>query len=80
VFLFFSKIEHFFSSGKTTRSKNPNPTYPTRDGDKFFYTADTSTSSTTLDAFNGAGTYYVKVCEYLGGACGVSSNEVTVSL
>ena len=65
---------------KLVWSKNPNPTYPTRDGDKFFYTADTSTSSTTLDAFNGAGTYYVKVCEYLGGACGVSSNEVTVSL
>jgi hypothetical protein len=29
---------------------------------------------------NGAGTYYVRVCEYVGGACGVYSNELTVSM
>lgn len=65
---------------KIVWSKNSNPTYPNRDGDKYVYLSEPSTSSTTLEAFNGAGTYYVKVCEYLGGSCGTYSNEVTISL
>lgn len=65
---------------KVVYSKNPNPTYPTRDGDKYIYLAEPGAYKTTLEAFNGSGTYYVRTCEYLGGACGVFSNEVSVSL
>lgn len=65
---------------KIVWSKNPNPTYPTRDGDKYIYLSEPSASGTTLEAFNGTGTYYAKVCEYLGGSCGLFSNEIVVSL
>lgn len=65
---------------KIVWSKNPNPTYPTRDGDKYIYLSDPNASSTALEAFNGSGTYYVRVCEYLGGSCGLYSNEIAVSL
>lgn len=65
---------------KVVYSKNPNPTYPTRDGDKYIYLAEPGAYKTTLEAFNGSGTYYVRACEYLGGSCGVYSNEVSVSL
>lgn len=68
------------SGFKIVWSKNTNPTYPTRDGDKYIYLSDPAATSTTLNAWNGAGTYYARVCEYLGGSCGVYSNEITVSL
>lgn len=64
---------------KIVWSKNPNPTYPTRNGDKYIYLSDPNANNTTLDAFSGTGTYYVRVCEYTG-SCGVYSNEITVSL
>lgn len=65
---------------KVVYSKNPNPTYPTRAGDKYQYFSDPEIKSTTLEAFDGPGTYYVRVCEYLGGACGVYSNQIQVEL
>ncbi|MBI5078134.1 MAG: peptidoglycan-binding protein [Candidatus Yonathbacteria bacterium] len=65
---------------KIVWSKNPHPTYPTRNDDKYLYTSDTGSSSATLDAFNGTGTYYARACEYLGGSCGIYSNEITLSL
>jgi hypothetical protein len=65
---------------KIVWSKNQNPTYPTREGDQYIYLSDSSASSTSLSAFSGSGTYYVRVCEYLGGACGKYSNQITVSL
>jgi hypothetical protein len=65
---------------KLVWSKNPGPTYPTRGGDQYQYYSDAGTTSGTMNAFDGAGTYYVRVCEYLGGACGVYSNQVTVTL
>ncbi|MBD3311497.1 MAG: hypothetical protein GF349_03305 [Candidatus Magasanikbacteria bacterium] len=61
-------------------SKNPEPTYPTRSGDKYSYLSNPDTRSGSLHAFDGPGTYYIRVCEYLGGACGVYSNQVTVEL
>ena len=76
----WSSVGYSKEGFKIVWSKNPNPTYPTRDNDKYFYASDTGSSSATLDAFNGAGTYYARVCEYLGGSCGVYSNEITVSL
>ena len=65
---------------KVTWSKNSGPTYPTRSGDKYHYHSNPNKNSDALTAFNGNGTYYVRVCEYLGGACGVYSNEITVTL
>lgn len=65
---------------KVVWSKNANPTYPTRSGDKYHYYSSSSKRDDTLTAFDGAGTYYVRVCEYLGGACGTYSNQITVTL
>ncbi|MBD3360263.1 hypothetical protein GF366_00505 [Candidatus Peregrinibacteria bacterium] len=65
---------------KVVWSKTSGPTYPTREGDQFQYKSDPSTDSATLDAYDGEGTYYARVCEYLGGECGVYSNEVEVAL
>jgi hypothetical protein len=71
-----------FSSGgfKVVWSKNSNPEYPLREGDKYNYHSNPETHESKLDAFDGFGGYYVRVCEYLGGKCGVYSNEVYVVL
>ena len=75
------KTDGYSKSGfKIVWSKNSGPTYPTRDGDKYIYLGSPETNSVTLNAFSGSGTYYARVCEYLGGSCGTYSNEVTVSL
>lgn len=65
---------------KIVWSKNSGPTYPTRDGDKYIYLSDPEARSTSLDAFDGEGSYYVRVCEYLGGSCGLYSNQIQVNL
>jgi len=65
---------------KIVWSKNTTPTYPTRERDKYIYLSEPSATNTTLDAFDGSGTYYVRVCEYLGGSCGLYSNQVSVNL
>lgn len=65
---------------KVVWSKVSGPTYPTRSTDKYQYLSDPASSATSLSAFDGPGTYFVRVCEYLGGACGVYSNQITVSL
>ena len=56
------------------------PTYPTRSTDKYKYHSDPSTYLSSVYAFDGDGTYYVRVCEYLGGSCGVYSNEIELNL
>lgn len=65
---------------KVVWSKNQNPTYPLRSGDKYNYYTNPTKNSDTLTAFNGDGVYYVRVCEYLGGRCGVYSNQISVTL
>lgn len=65
---------------KIVWSKASGPTYPTRSGDKYIYLSDPNVNATTLYAFDGIGTYYVRVCEYLGGTCGTYSNEVLINL
>lgn len=65
---------------KIVWSKNENPTYPLRDGDKYNYYSEPTKASDTLVAFSGTGTYYVRVCEYLGGACGKYSNQIKLEL
>ena len=62
---------------KVVWSMEPEPTYPVRtDLDQYKYLSDSDADEATLNAFDGDGTYYVRVCEYLGGSCGVYSNEV----
>ncbi len=65
---------------KVVWSKNEHPAYPTRDGDKYHYFSNPNQRADTLSAFDGSGIYYVRVCEYLGGKCGVYSNEINVEL
>jgi len=65
-------VDGYSSMGfKVVWSKNSEPTYPCRSGDKYNYLSSSSATSDTLTAFDGSGTYYVRVCEYLGGKCGV---------
>ena len=74
-------VDGYSTSGfKVVWSKNSGPTYPCRSGDKYDYLSSPKAVSDTLTAFDGSGTYYVRVCEYLGGKCGVYSNEITVTL
>lgn len=74
-------VNGYSESGyKVVWSQNSSPTYPTRDGDQYIYLSNPDEKSTSLDAFAGSGTYYVRVCEYLGGSCGVYSNQITVNL
>lgn len=74
-------VDGYSSKGfKVVWSKNEHPTYPLRDGDKYNYLSDPSARKSTLKAFDGNGTYYVRVCEYLGGKCGLYSNEIAVQL
>lgn len=74
-------IDGYSSNGfKLVWSKNPNPTYPTRSGDKFEYLSSPGHSSSSIDAFSGSGLYYVRVCEYISGVCGVYSNQIEVVL
>jgi len=65
---------------KIVWSLNPDPTYPLRSGDRYNYYAEASKSDDTLSAFSGNGVYYVRVCEYLGGKCGLYSNQVKMTL
>ncbi len=65
---------------KLVWSKNSAPTYPTRDGDKYNYYSEPSTTTGQIDNFSGSGIYYVRVCEYLGGRCGVYSNEIQINM
>ncbi|MFH1286985.1 MAG: FecR family protein [Candidatus Magasanikbacteria bacterium] len=65
---------------KVVWSKNEAPTYPLRSGDKYIYLTDPSAQRTTVTPFDGEGIYYVRVCEYLGGKCGLYSNQIRVEL
>lgn len=68
------------SGYKLVWSQNTKPEYPTRSGDKYKYYSDSDTDEGEIDAFSGAGTYYVRVCEYKGGECGKYSNQIAVEL
>ena len=59
--------------------KNEHPTYPKRRR-SISLLPDPNKLSDSIDAFSGDGKYYVRVCEYLGGKCGVYSNELYVQL
>jgi hypothetical protein len=62
---------------KLVWSASPNPTYP---GSDYFYYSTGGTSGSGYVKNNlGNTTYYVRVCEYLGGSCGRYSNQVTIN-
>ncbi|PKM91333.1 hypothetical protein CVU82_01910 [Candidatus Falkowbacteria bacterium HGW-Falkowbacteria-1] len=65
---------------KVVWSKNESPTYPLRAKDKYHYFTDANKNSDTLEAFDGDGIYYVRVCEYLNGKCYTYSNQIKVTL
>ncbi len=75
------KVDGYSSKGfKIVWSKNEGPTYPLRDGDKYNYYTEPNRNWDVLKPFDGDGVYYVRVCEYLGGKCGVYSNEIKIEL
>lgn len=65
------------SGYKLVYSKNKNPEYPTRSGDTYIYYDNGSTKEGRIKSSLSSGTYYVRVCEYLGGKCGTYSNQVS---
>jgi peptidoglycan hydrolase-like protein with peptidoglycan-binding domain len=74
-------IDGYLKNGlKIVWSKTSGPTYPPRSTDSALFTNGESMKQ-ELSAFDGAGTYYVRICEYLeNGTCGVYSNETKVQL
>lgn len=76
----WSTVGYSKNGFKVVWSKNPQPTFPSREGDAYTYLSDPSASTTNIEPFHGEGKYYVRVCEYLGGSCGTYSNEVKVVL
>ena len=62
---------------KVLMSSKPNPVYP---GSDFHYLADPNARNDKwYDLFMG-GTYYFRVCEYLGSTCGIYSNNVALTV
>ncbi len=72
------------SGFKVVWSKTSGPTYPNRSSDRNNYFSDPNTRiSNDLSAFDGYGTYFVRVCAYnngTNGECFPYSNEVTITL
>lgn len=64
---------------KVVWSENSNPTYPCRENDEYHYLSDPNTREDYVSLSSGK-TYHFRVCEYLGGKCGVYSSDVSVSL
>lgn len=63
---------------KVVWGPNPGPTYPNREGEQYHYFSEPGKRDDSVDGLSGR-TYYFRVCEYLGGRCGVYSNEVSIS-
>jgi uncharacterized protein YgiM (DUF1202 family) len=62
---------------KVIWSTDANPVYP---GSDYHYLSDDDSRSDTVSGLESGSTYHFRVCEYLGGKCGVYSNDVEVSL
>ncbi len=78
--VWWETVGHSAKGFKIVWSKNEAPTYPTRLEDKYTYLSSPNAEKAELTPFSGSGTYYVRVCEYLGGKCGIYSNEVKITL
>ncbi|MEI7620760.1 MAG: SH3 domain-containing protein [Candidatus Falkowbacteria bacterium] len=59
---------------KVVIANHENPVYP---GDEYHYLTSANVRTDSWSDLK-AGTYYFRVCEYLGGKCGVYSNNVKV--
>jgi Putative peptidoglycan binding domain len=68
------------SGVKVVWSKHQNPTYPPTDDMRATYVDVMNGGSAYIEAFDGEGTYYVRVCEYIDGTCGLHSNQVQTQL
>jgi len=60
---------------KVVRSTSPNPVYP---GNDYHYLSDKSVRSDSWDGMESGQTYHYRVCQYLGGKCGIYSNDLTL--
>ncbi|MBN1169160.1 FecR domain-containing protein [Candidatus Woesebacteria bacterium] len=60
---------------KIVKNENGNPVYP---GNDYQYLTDPNTRSYTWKITDGK-TWHFRVCQYLGGKCGVYSNDVKVT-
>ena len=57
------EVEGYSDMGfKIVWSKSEGPTYPLRGGDKYHYYSEPERNYDTLEAFDGEGKYYVRVC------------------
>ncbi|MCX6739641.1 MAG: hypothetical protein NTZ49_00230 [Candidatus Parcubacteria bacterium] len=68
-----------FTSGqgfKIVKAEHINPIYP---GDDYHYLSSSAAKSDVWQGLS-AGTYHFRVCEYLGGACGVYSNDLVLTV
>jgi len=61
---------------KLVKSTSPNPVYP---GNDYKYLSDPAVRSYTWSGLS-AGTYHFRVCQYLGGKCGIYSNNITLTV
>jgi len=61
-------------------SRHPDPVYPTRNTDKYIYQPVEDIHPVTLDAFDGAGEYYVRAGWYVGGKVLFYSETLKVKL
>ena len=59
---------------KVVISESPNPVYP---GNTYHYISNPLIQDDTWTGLS-SGTYYFRVCEYLGGSCGTYSNNLEV--
>ena len=62
---------------KVVISEEPNPVYP---GNTYHYHASSEKRADTWTNLASGKTYHFRVCEYLGGECGVYSNDVSVTM
>lgn len=61
---------------KIVYSATANPVYP---GNEYHYLSDPNVRSDKWVGLE-AGTYHFRVCEYLGGSCGIYSNDINVTV
>lgn len=62
---------------KVVYNESGNPVYP---GDTYHYLTDPGIRSDSWTGLTAGKTYYFRVCEYLGGKCGIYSNQVKLTI
>jgi len=67
-----------FAQGfKLVKSEHAAPVYP---GDDYHYLSNDAARSDVWESLSAGKTWHFRVCRYLGGKCGVYSNEVTLTV